>query len=185
MTLKNPAQVYDELLVLKCQQGNKDAFDELVTRWQKRLWLYAFQVIRSESATWDIIQETWLAIIKGLNKLSDVAVFPRWVFKILNNKCVDYLRREQLHSRVSTQIAEQAKNEPSDKQNNDDVHKSLWAAIEKLSPDQRALLSLRYQQGFDMGQIAEILAVPEGTVKSRLHRSLTELRQLMGVSCNG
>lgn len=137
---KSRAQIYDELLVLKCQQGNRAAFDELVTRWQKRLWLYAFQVIRSESAAWDIVQETWLAIIKGLNKLSDVAVFPRWSFKILNNKCVDYLRREQLHSRVRTQIAEQTKNEPGDKQSNDDVHKSLWAAIEKLSSDQRCCL---------------------------------------------
>ncbi len=176
---KSRAQIYDELLVLKCQQKNRDAFDELVARWQKRLWHYAFQVIRSESAAWDVVQETWLAIIKGLNKLSDVAVFPRWVFKILNNKCVDYLRREQLHNRVSTQIAEQAKNEPSDRQSNYDVHKSLWAAIEKLSSDQRALLSLRYQQGFDMGQIAEILAIPEGTVKSRIHRALNQLKQMV------
>lgn len=130
-------------------------------------------------------QETWLAIIKGLNKLSDVAVFPRWVFKILNNKCVDYLRREQLHSRVSTQIAEQAKNEPSDKQSNDDAHKSLWAAIEKLSPDQRTLLTLRYNEGFDIVQIAEILSVPEGTVKSRLHRTVNELRQLVEQDKNG
>jgi len=180
---KSRAQIYDELLVLKCQQGNRDAFDELVTRWQKRLWLYAFQVIRFESAAWDIVQETWLAIIKGLNKLSDVAVFPRWVFKILNNKCADWLRKQQIQSRVNNQHRNHTHIDERPT-SNDEQSEFLQAAIARLSANQRALLTLRYQQGFDISEIAEILGVPEGTVKSRLHRTVTELRQLMGVTHN-
>ncbi len=175
---KSREQIYDELLVIKCRQADKDAFDELVSRWQKRLWHYAFKVTGSESAAWDIVQETWYGIIKGIRKLEDVSVFPRWAFRIANNKCTDWLRKQRLQNRLNNELTKQTKNESNKKQNSDEATESLRAAIEKLSPDRRALLTLRYHEGFDIGQIAEILRVPEGTVKSRLHRTVNELRQL-------
>ena len=82
-------------------------------------------------------------------------------------------------------MREQNQNETGEKQNSDDKSESLRAAIEKLSPESRALLELRYHEGFDISQIAEILAVPEGTVKSRLHRTLNQLRQIVGRFQNG
>jgi RNA polymerase sigma-70 factor (ECF subfamily) len=176
---KSRNQIYDELLVIKCQQGNKDAFDELVERWQKRLWHYACRITGSESAAWDIVQETWFAIVKGLSKLKDSAVFPQWAFRILNHKCTDWLRKQQRQSRLSNQLAEHAQDQPDKEQNSDEKTESLRLAIGKLPPDRRALLSLRYHEGFDVAQIAEILSVPEGTVKSRLHRTVNELRQLV------
>jgi len=177
---KSRAQIYNELLVLKCQQGSKDAFEELVERWQKRLWHYAFQVTGSDAAAWDIVQETWFGIINGIRKLGDAAVFPQWAFRILNNKCADWLRKQHLQSRLSDQLANQAHDESDKKQNSNEKAESLQAAVEKLSPQRRALLALRYREGFDLSQIAEILCIPEGTVKSRLHRILERLRQVMG-----
>ncbi|MHC4148225.1 MAG: RNA polymerase sigma factor [Planctomycetota bacterium] len=176
---KSRAQIYDELLVLKCQQGDREAFEELVGRWQKRLWHYAFKVTGSESAAWDIVQETWYGITKGIRKLKEVAVFPQWVFRIANNKCADWLRKQHLQSRLNSELAKQKQYEPDEKQNSSETSESLRAAIAKLPPDRRALLTLRYYEGFDIGQIAEILNVPEGTVKSRLHRTVNELRQLV------
>ncbi len=185
MMRKSWAQIYDELLVLKCQQGSKDAFEELVERWQKRLWHYAFQVTGSESAAWDVVQEAWFAIIKGLSKLQDAAAFPSWAFRILNNKCADWLRKQHIQSRLNKELIKQAENEPEQKQNNSEESESLRAAIAKLPPDARALLTLRYREGFDIGQIAVILGIEEGTVKSRLHRTLEKLRQVMGQKQNG
>jgi len=182
---KSRDQIYDELLVLKCQQGSKDAFEELVERWQKRLWHYAFHVTGSESAAWDVVQEAWFAIIMGLSKLQDAAVFPSWAFRILNNKCADWLRKQHLQSRLNNELAKQAKNEPDKNQNSSEESESLRAAIAKLPPDSRALLTLRYYEGFDMGHIAEILDIAEGTVKSRLHRMLERLRRLIGQKQNG
>lgn len=176
---KSRSQIYDELLVIKCRQGDKAAFDELVGRWQKRLWNYAYRVTGSESAAWDIVQEAWYSIIKGIRKLNDVSVFPRWAFRIVNNKCVDWGRRQRRQGRLNNELTKQGRNESDEKQNCDEKTKSLRAAIEKLSPERRALLALRYSEGFDVGQIAEILIVPEGTVKSRLHRTVNELRQLL------
>ncbi len=182
---KSRAQIYDELLVIKCRQADKDAFDELVGRWQKRLWHYAFKVKGSESAAWDIVQETWYGIIKGIRKLEDVSVFPRWAFRIANNKCTDWLRRQRRLQQINNELTKRTKNESNKKQNSDEATESLRAAIEKLSPDRRALLTLRYHEVFDISQIAEILTVPEGSVKSRLHRTLEKLRQLMGQKPNG
>jgi RNA polymerase sigma-70 factor (ECF subfamily) len=182
---KSLAQIYDELLVIKCRQGNKEAFEELVDRWQKRLWHYAFKVTGSESAAWDIVQEAWLAIIKGLSKLNDSSVFPRWAFRITNNKCTDWLRRQRRQQQLNNELTKQTQNESDQKQNGGEKTESLRVAIEKLSPDHRALLTLRYHEAFNISQIAEILNVPEGTVKSRLHRTLKQLRQTVELKQNG
>ena len=185
MTAKRTEQIYDELLVLKSQQGSKDSFGELVERWQKRLWHYALQMTGSESAAWDVVQETWVAVIKGLSKLQDATLFSCWTFSILNKKCVDWVRRQQLQSQLNTRLATQIQNHTDKEQDSIEKSESLKAAIEKLPTGQRALLSLRYQQDFSINEIAEILAIPEGTVKSRLHRTLDELRQIMGANRNG
>jgi RNA polymerase sigma-70 factor (ECF subfamily) len=182
---KSREQIYDELLVIKCRQADKGAFDELVGRWQKRLWHYAFKVTGSESAAWDIVQETWYGIIKGIRKLEDVSVFPRWAFRIANNKCADWLRKQRLQIRLNNELSKQPRSESDKKQNGDKKTEFLRAAIERLSPDRRSLLTLRYHEGFDISQIAEILSVPEGTVKSRLHRTLDQLRQTVERCQNG
>lgn len=176
---KSRNQIYDELLVLKCQQDDKEAFAELVDRWQKRLWSYAFRMVGSEPAAWDILQETWLGIIKGIKKLNDVDVFPQWAFRILNNKCADWLRKQYLQTRFDSELSRQARNEFDFEQDTDEKADSLDAAIEKLSPKSKALLTLRYREGFEIGQIAEILGVPGGTVKSRIHRAINQLRQMV------
>jgi len=171
-------QLYDELLITKCQQGDSKAFDELVGRWQERLWQYAYRVTGSETAAWDIVQEAWLAIVRGLSKLKDSGVFPGWAFKITHNKCTDWIRRQQRQSRLNGQLIEDVENRQSNKNDSEETE-SLRAAIAKLSHERRALLNLRYHENFNLGQIAEILSIPEGTVKSRLHRTVNELRQSM------
>jgi len=176
-------QIYNELLVIKCKQGDRDAFDQLVAKWQRRLWNYAYKVTGSDSASWDIVQETWCGVIKGLRKLDDAGVFPCWVFKILSNKCTDWLRKQQRRARLSDELRGRANNSQAPRA--DSAADSLEETIEKLPPDRRILLALRYKEDFDIAQIAQILGIPAGTVKSRLHRTLEQLRQLMGGTQNG
>jgi RNA polymerase sigma-70 factor (ECF subfamily) len=176
---KSRTQIYDELLILKCQASEKAAFEELVERWEKRLWHYAYKVTGSDSAAWDIVQETWVGIIKGIRKLADVAVFPSWAFRILNNKCADWLRKQHLQSRIDSELSKGAQNESDARQDIDVTSELLPAAITELSSEQRILLMLRYHEDFDIGQMAEIIGVPEGTVKSRLNRTINQLRQMM------
>lgn len=175
---KSRDQIYNELLVIKSQQGDKDAFNELVGRWQKRLWNYAYRVTGSESAAWDIVQESWHGIIKGIKKLNDVALFGSWAFRIVNNKCADWLRKQRLQHKLDDELTKNIRDE-TDKSDGDDKSESLLEAIRKLSPDRRALVTLRYREGFDIEQIAQITGVPEGTVKSRLHRTLNQMKEIV------
>ncbi len=170
-------EIYNELLVIKCKQDDGEAFDELVGLWQKRLWYYAFRVIGSESSAWDVLQETWYAVIKGFSRLEDVASFPAWIFRILNNKCNDWLRKQQRRTKLKDDLEQQSHNNSNYADN--EKADFLNTAITKLSADRLALLTLRYREDFDISQIAGILNIPEGTVKSRLHRTIEKLRQLM------
>jgi RNA polymerase sigma-70 factor (ECF subfamily) len=168
-------QLYTECLVIRSQQGQKDAFELLVEMWQKPLWNFAYRYIGDESITWDMVQETWTAAVKGLNKLESPSLFASWMFGILTHKCIDYLRKKQMENLAFKQVAieQQEAEEP-------DGLESLPAALGKLSDQQRLLLSLRFGQGLDSGQIAAILNVAEGTVRTRLHRTLNRLREIMG-----
>jgi RNA polymerase sigma-70 factor (ECF subfamily) len=176
---KSREQIYDELLVIRCRQSDKEAFSELVGRWQSRLWHYAYKVTGSEPAAWDIVQETWYSIIKGIRKLNDVSVFPHWAFRIVNSKCSDWLRKNQLQNKLNTRLESQARDNTHQDHDSDTKSESLRTAVEKLPPERRALLELRYHEGFDIAQIARILDVPEGTVKSRLHRTIEQLKQMV------
>ena len=168
-------QLNDELLVIRCQQGDSEAFGQLVGLWQEHLWRYAFKVTGSRTTAWDIVQETWCSVIKGLGRLKDVSVFPSWLFRIANNKCADWARRQQRQSRLHSRLEDNRKPQASEKVNQ--KADALHTAMAKLEPERRALIVLRYSEGFNVRQIAEILNIPQGTVKSRLHRTVTELRQ--------
>jgi len=79
----------DELLVLQRQEGDAEAFELLVGRWQGRLWRHAWRLTGNESAAWNAIQEAWIGISRGINRLADVAAFPAWAYQIVGNKCRD------------------------------------------------------------------------------------------------
>jgi len=175
---KSRDQIYNELLVIKSQQGDREAFNELVGRWQKRLWNYAYRITGSESAAWDIVQESWHGIIKGIRKLNDAALFSSWAFRIVNNKCSDFLRRQHRQHKLDDELVKNIRDE-SDKSNIDNKSELLLDAVRKLAPERRALVTLRYREGFDIEQIAQILGVPEGTVKSRLHRTMNQLKEIV------
>lgn len=170
-------QLRNELLVIKSQQGDSEAFGELVGKWQERMWRYAFRVTGSEAAAWDVVQDTWTSVVKGLGRLKDVSTFPCWLFRIVNNKCIDQARQQQRQSRLNNHLEENLKPKANPKAN--EKTDALQRAIEKLTPDRRALVMLRYSQDFNISQIARILSIPPGTVKSRLHRTVKELRQLV------
>jgi RNA polymerase sigma-70 factor (ECF subfamily) len=168
-------QLYTEYLVIRSQQGQKDAFGLLVEMWQKPLWNYAYRYTGDESQAWDMVQETWTAAIKGLHKLERPSLFISWMFRVLTNKCIDHIRKKRTEHIKLKQVCAPVQ-EPDDPEGLE----SLPAALGKLSDEQRTLLSLRFGQGLDSGQIAAILGIAEGTVRTRLHRTLTQLREIMG-----
>jgi RNA polymerase sigma factor (sigma-70 family) len=171
-------RIADELLVLRSQEGDVAAFERLVERWQERLWRHAWRLTGDENAAWDALQETWIGISRGLRRLADPAAFPAWAYQIASHKCRDWLRRQrrlrQIDELYSAKVQESYRpaGEPEE-------YATLRDALDQLSPPDRTILSLRYEEDFDTAEIAAILTIPEGTVKSRLYHARKRLRKFL------
>jgi RNA polymerase sigma-70 factor (ECF subfamily) len=169
----------DELLVLRCQEGDTEAFKLLVGRWQRRLWRHARRLTGDESDAWDATQEAWIGIIRGISRLVDAAAFPAWAYQIVSNKCRDSVRREHRRHEATESYSEWMQREEQEAATAQEQCNSLKEALEQLSGPDRGLLSLRYEEQFDTAEIACILGVPEGTVKSRLFYARQRVRKYL------
>jgi RNA polymerase sigma factor (sigma-70 family) len=171
-------QIHDQLLVLRCQEADTAALDELLTRWQERLWRHVVRLAGDAEAAWDILQETMVAISRRIAQLNDPAAFSSWAYRIATNQCRDFLRRKRRHDRLLETYFEQQP--PENKRDHASVM-DLQAALTRLSGSQQTLLSLRYEEGFSVSEIAGILGIQMGTVKSRLFAARQQLRSLLEV----
>ena len=169
----------DEVLVLRCQEGDTEAFEALVGRWQRRLWRHAWRLTGDENAAWDVLQEAWIGISRGINRLADVAAFPAWAYQIVSNKCRDALRRDRRRREAAETYREWLQREEHEAATAQQQYSNLREALEQLSGPDRALLSLRYEENFGTAEIACILGVPDGTAKSRLFYARQRLRKYL------
>jgi RNA polymerase sigma-70 factor (ECF subfamily) len=165
------SQIIDEILVMDSQAGSVKAMEMLVSRWQKRLWLYAYRLTHNKDAAWDITQETWLGIIKGLRKLNDPANFRAWAYRITTNKSVDWIKKTKTDKQVSIE-------EIQDHQHKESEDMGIKELLQKLDVRKRAVLSLYYFEELGVSEISIALKIPKGTVKSRLHVARRELKKL-------
>ena len=165
----------DEILVMDAQGGRREAFDMLVSRWQKRLWWHALKLTGRTEAAWDITQESWLDIVRGLTRLNDPARFGSWAYRIVSHKAYDWQgrnRRERL-SEIEPENTPAVTAVQGKYETDSDVHDILGV----LSGPAQVVLNLYYLEGFSLTEIATILGRPEGTVKSRLHAARIEFRK--------
>ncbi len=128
----------------------------------------------------DVAQEAWLAIVGGLRRLDDPCRFKSWSYRIVANKCADWIRREQRRRRT----AEEAAREPlppdeMDQEPDLDETGRLRVALRALPAERRALLSMFYLDGLSVAAIARALDIPAGTVKSRLFHARHHLRRTL------
>lgn len=164
-------QVVDEMLVMDCQSGRVEAMEMLVTRWQRRLWRYAYNLTGNTEAAWDITQESWLGIIRGIYRLNDPARFRPWAYRIVTNKANDWIRKNETVKKISI-------NEIQGHQQKEKKDIGLKELMEKLDIRKRAVLNLYYFEQLSVPEISVSLNIPEGTVKSRLDNARKELKEL-------
>lgn len=164
-------QLVDEILVMDCQSGSARAMEMLVSRWQKRLWKYAYDLTSDTEAAWDITQESWLGIIKGIRKLHDPAKFKAWVYRIVTNKVNDWIRKNKTVKKIEL-------NEMQGHQHKDEQENGIKELLAKLDMKKRAVLNLYYFEQLSIPEIGIALEIPKGTVKSRLHNARNELKEL-------
>ena len=167
----NLSKIENQLLVMSAQGGNAEAFEKLVSLWQKRLWQYVFRLTTDVHTSWDITQQCWLEIIKGLNKLNDPVCFKAWAYRVATNRVIDWLKDENKNRHVNLESVE-----VDCKQKDDDLQ--VKELVQRLKNDSRMILSLYYFEQLSISEISVALSIPQGTVKSRLFTAREELKQL-------
>ncbi len=173
-------QVLTEWLVLAAQGGDEAAFRDLHDLWRGDLRRLALVRVEQPLGADEVLTDVWLAIARGLRELDDPACFPRWAFRIVERRSADWVRRRMLDRRREAAAADEADSlapaapvaaEPAD------AVLRVRAIIALLPAEQSELLHLFYELGRSVEEIAEILDVPAGTVKSRLFSVRETLRQ--------
>jgi RNA polymerase sigma-70 factor (ECF subfamily) len=164
-------QLVDEILVMDAQDGKARAMEMLVSRWQKRLWQHALRLTADEQAAWDVTQQSWLGIIKGLRKLNDPASFKAWAYRITTNKSIDWIKKNKTVKQVSI-------DEIQDHQQKEKKDTGLKELLQKLDIKKRAVISLYYFEQLSVPEVSVALKIPKGTVKSRLSKARKELKVL-------
>lgn len=166
----------DALLAVRCQLGERAAFDELIARWHKPLWRYLSRLAGDDDDARDLVQETWLRVFRGIARLREPAKLRPWLFGIARRAAVDRLRA--LYARVESSDAEiEQLAAPEDDVNLEEEIETLEQELAKLPIVEREALTLYYLQELSLEEIAEVVGVPTGTVKSRLFRARKLLRR--------
>jgi RNA polymerase sigma-70 factor, ECF subfamily len=175
----------DEQLVEACLAGEVAAFDILVDRWQRKIRGAVYRVVRSEDEAQDICQEAFLKAFRGLNTFKHEARFSSWLYQIALNLSRDRLRRQKGRNWVSLdELSEAApaggRRTPAEGERFvevREVQERVANAVAELPEEQREVVILKEYQGLTFPEIAEIQGVPVSTVKTRLYRGLSVLRE--------
>ncbi len=181
---RSPDHIFDEWLILRAQDGEIAAMNELVRRWNQRLRAHARCLLHDDAAAADATQDAWHDIIRSIRKLADPAAYRVWMYRILSRKCADHIRRTQRRRRrtgIPTDKADTAPETPDPRpspsleaQKTEELGQ-LARAVARLPGDLRAVIALRYRENFPLAAIALIMECPGGTIKSRLHEARRQL----------
>lgn len=171
----------DTQLVLLAQAGNKEAFDELVRRYGKRVYHSAYSFLRNVDDASDIVQEVFLRAYRSLGTFDPRrALFP-WLYRITRNLCINRVRKSS--NREATipdeNMLKADSEDPLSLVVREEQQRDLAAAVERLPEKHRQIIVLKHFQDCSYAEMAEILDVPIGTVMSRLYNARTKLRDML------
>jgi len=182
---RSPEDIQDELLVLRCQGGEGEALNALVSRWHPRLRRFAARLTNDGDAASDVVQDCWVAIVHGLRRLDDPTRFRVWAYRIVRNKCADWTRRRATRRLAALELQGGATGRSEDgaqpSLDNADEVSRMRAALRRLPDDERAMLALHSLSGLSVLEIAAVFDLPTGTVKSRLYSARERLRKAIEV----
>jgi RNA polymerase sigma-70 factor (ECF subfamily) len=166
------------MLVLRCQTGDEAAFAELCQRYGPPLRYYVQKMLgRQAGEAEDLLQEVWLDVFRHVPRLVDPAAFPAWVYRIAHDRALRHLRKRwpAASSLVDEAVAEE---EPEPEFTAEDARR-VHAGLDELPPEQREVLLLRFLEEMSYEEIARVVGLPLGTVRSRIHYAKRALKGIL------
>lgn len=173
----------DEIARLK--RCDPEALTAILARYQQRLYRFLIRLVQDPALADDLFQQTWLRVMQKIGGYDARARFDTWLFSVAHNLAVDHLRRQRSRSldepdesgMVAADRLTSSGPDPFEEFVESERAAILAEAMNELPSIHREVLSLRFEEGMKLEQIAEVAAVPLSTVKSRLHRALESLRE--------
>jgi RNA polymerase sigma-70 factor (ECF subfamily) len=184
----------DHRLIAECLGGKTDAFGLLVRRYQDRLYNTVFRLVSNAEDALDVVQEAFLNAYQSLENFKGDSLFFTWLYRIAVNAAISHRRKQRVLLRIDGGANGEAAHEPIDPSDlsrpghaleQAEQEQRVQQALARLSPEHRAVLVMKDMEGQKYEEIAEVLQVPVGTIRSRLHRARLELRELLEKSENG
>jgi RNA polymerase sigma-70 factor (ECF subfamily) len=169
-------EVEDRDLIAKARRGHVDAYNALVSRWEKRVFNYLLRLVGHREDALDLSQDVFLKAYQNLRKLEEPAKFPGWLFRIAHNEAYSLLRKNRPEGELAI---EPRAGEASSRMFPVELSIAVQSALSRLSDDHREAVLLKVYQGFKFEEMAEILDCPVSTVKSRLYTALDLLKQTL------
>jgi RNA polymerase sigma-70 factor (ECF subfamily) len=189
------AAASDQQIVAWAQDGAELAFRELVRRYQRPVFSLIYRMVRDRETAEDLAQETFIKVLNAVDSYRPEHKFSSWIFKIANNAAIDHLRRRDpdllsldgapdavsadRQEATSLQVRDLGES-PLDELQARELGSHIETAIARLRPEYRACIMLRHVEGRAYEEIAAILDLPLGTVKTYIHRARAELRDMLG-----
>ena len=173
----------DDRLIRQTLAGELSAFESLIGKYQNRLFHSMTQVLRNSTDAEDVVQDAFVKAFTKLSTFRGGSQFYTWLYRIAHNSAISQIRKrkptESLdHDAGMTAATLEGQHvSPSQRLERQEENRQLSDALNRLKKEQRSVLVLREMEGLDYDAIAEILDVPVGTVRSRLHRARAQLKE--------
>lgn len=171
----DPLAILTEYLVLDAQNGNRESMTNLVEMWTPRMSRRAYRLTGDREGSREVLQESWIAAAKGLRSLRDPSRFGGWVYRIVQNKAADWIQQRSRDRSLNRSLKNQSSSE-SDDGPCEDHSQTIRIAIGHLDPKLREVVYLFYMDQCTVNQIAAVLRIPIGTVKTRLSAARLQLK---------
>lgn len=169
----------DASLVAQVLAGDREAFSFLVRRHQDELYRYARNLRLDHDSAADLVQEAFVTAYTRLGQCSDPARFRFWLFRILRNRCLDFLRDIRRRSVPLEDVNLVARGTPGDAASGSELRESLARALDTLTPDLREAFLMKHHEGRSYQEMAELAEASVPAMKMRVHRAREALREML------
>ena len=186
------AKADDRELASRAAQGGEPAFRELLARYERPVFSLVYRMVRDRALAEDLAQEAFIRAFNAIDSYDPAYRFSNWIFKIAHNHTIDHLRRRKLdtisidgspHATTASEqertalVLESGEESPAAYVEHKELGGQIEQAIGKLRPEYRTVILLRHVEGYAYEEIAGVMDIPLGTVKTYLHRARAELKE--------
>jgi len=193
-TAKDLQGLDDREVVALAKAGREAAYRELLRRYERPVFSLIFRMVRDRALAEDLAQETFVKVLNALASYRPEYKFSSWIFKIANNAAIDQLRRRELDTlsldgspdaRTADEVeatalqASDRSESPLEEMESRETGAAIEKAISRLRPEYRTCILLRHVEGRSYEEIADVMDLPLGTVKTYIHRARIELREYL------